>query len=181
MAQVWLRTNRRAVAFGMVLPLLVLLLGAALATGFFGLTSNGWLRAAGLLLGSLASVVLVVFAWQMIQPRLVCRDGKVWFFLRAAQGIGVPLEFVEGFLLGQGPSSLPGRQHAESETVTLVVRLSQRASEFEHLEVHPALGSWCDHYVTIRGTWCEPLSVAKVNDLNAQLAAARAQLAERST
>ncbi|HEX4131608.1 MAG TPA: hypothetical protein VHZ24_16335 [Pirellulales bacterium] len=87
----------------------------------------------------------------------------------------VPIEVVEGFLLGQGPSYLPGKEASRSETRTLVVRLAERATEWEHVAMPPRLGSWCGHYITIRGTWCEPLSVDLVNRLNMKLHEAKQQ------
>jgi hypothetical protein len=35
--------------------------------------------------------------------------------------------------------------------------------------VKPALGAWCDSYVTIRGTWCEPLNGELIRRLNRRL------------
>jgi hypothetical protein len=70
---------------------------------------------------------------------------------------------------------LPGEQHARTQTSTVVIKLSERHEEWEHVEVHPRLASWCDYYVTIRGTWCEPISVAVAGQLNARLAEVQAQ------
>jgi hypothetical protein len=42
------------------------------------------------------------------------------------------------------------------------------------------MGSWCNHYVTIRGTWCEPLSVELAARLNARLASVQQQLDRRA-
>jgi hypothetical protein len=90
-------------------------------------------------------------------------------FLRSGGPIRVPLEIVEGFLLGQAPGLLPGKRHLDAPTSSVVIRLAERAEEWAMIEVKPALGSWCGHYVTLRGTWCEPLSVDLVNRLNARL------------
>ncbi len=57
-----------------------------------------------------------------------------------------------------------------------MIRLADRATDYAQRDVKPALGSWCNHYVTIRGTWCEPLSLALVTRLNTRLAAAQASL-----
>jgi hypothetical protein len=95
------------------------------------------------------------------------------FFLRLDGPVRVPIEHVEAFLLGQGPAWLPGKRMERAATITLVVKLSERVKEWEHVAVFPAWGSWCDHYVTIRGTWCEPLSLEVVNRLNACLTTAK--------
>ncbi len=81
----------------------------------------------------------------------------------------VPIELVEGFLLGQGPSYLPGRWASRLDVATIVVKLADRAEEWEHQEMDSRYGSWCGHYITIRGTACEPISLELVNRLNARL------------
>jgi hypothetical protein len=98
------------------------------------------------------------------------------FYLRSGPPFRVPLEYVEGFLMGQGASFLRPGEPGASQVSTVVIRLADRATDFAQRDVKPALGSWCNHYVTIRGTWCEPLSLAVVNRLNSQLADAQAAL-----
>jgi hypothetical protein len=49
------------------------------------------------------------------------------------------------------------------------MRLAQKAEDWQHLDVKPQLGAWCQGQVIIRGTWCEPLSVPLVNRLNQRL------------
>jgi hypothetical protein len=114
--------------------------------------------------GSLATLLL----WQFIRPRIAYRDEKVLFYLRAAHPIGVPVEFVEAFFLGQGPTKLPGAVGSE-QTVNLVARLSQRQTEWAELPVSPVLGNWSEGYITIRGTWCEPLNNEVIRRLNRRL------------
>jgi hypothetical protein len=53
--------------------------------------------------------------------------------------------------------------------VNLVARLSQKAPEWEKVDVKPAIGRWCEGYVTIRGMWCEPLNGEVVRRLNRRL------------
>jgi hypothetical protein len=91
--------------------------------------------------------------------------------LRIGRPVRVPVDVVECFLLGQGPSLLPGANPA-AETANVIARLSEKSPEWSHVEVNRLLGSWCGGYVTIRGTFCEPLNVDVVNRLNAALAAA---------
>jgi hypothetical protein len=83
--------------------------------------------------------------------------------------LAVPARFVEAFFLGQGPAKLPGPRLAHQESVNLVARLSQQQAEWAHQPVKPALGHWCDGYVTIRGTWCEPLGPEVIRRLNRRL------------
>jgi hypothetical protein len=65
---------------------------------------------------------------------------------------------------------LPDGDRRNSETSALVLRVADKASDWHRQDVKPQLGKWCEGYITIRGTWCEPLSIALVNRLNARLA-----------
>lgn len=106
---------------------------------------------------------------QFRRPRIAYRDGDVLFHLRAGAPIAVPSEIVEAFFIGQGPAYLPRTHGPDAEAVNLVARLSQKAPEWMHVAVKPALGHWCEGYVTIRGTWCEPLTGEVIRRLNARL------------
>ena len=64
---------------------------------------------------------------------------------------------------------MPGHTNDSTETTTLVVRISERAEEFNHVETTPTLAAWCGHYCTLRGTWTEPLGIELVNRLNQRL------------
>jgi len=176
MAEVWLSANRRVLWFGALLPALVACFALAVCTGQFRVDESGTARAVGggILLISLAA--LANLAWQARRPRLAYEAGKMLVYLRSAAPIRVPIDVVEGFLLGQGPSLLPSKRRPDMQASTVVVRLTERAEEWAQLDVKPALGYWCGHYITIRGAWCEPLSVDLVNRLNARLAEVKRQL-----
>ena len=64
---------------------------------------------------------------------------------------------------------MPGGIHHRQETVNLVARLAQRQTQWAQVEVKPALGNWAEGYITIRGTWCEPLNPELVRRLNRRL------------
>ena len=106
---------------------------------------------------------------QLRQPRIAYADGQVLFHLDHGPPIAVPVELVEAFFLGQGPLMLPGSPASGDATVNLVARISQRDPSYAKREVKPALGAWCDSYVTIRGTWCEPLNGEVIRRLNRRL------------
>ncbi|HUY34194.1 MAG TPA: hypothetical protein VMV69_15710 [Pirellulales bacterium] len=181
MPETWLRTNPRLLWVAAVWPCLLSVAGLTLATGLlgnwdlFGLLKPAWLRGFGWLLTGFAGCGMAFLAWQARRPRLA-RDGAyLLVYLRAGDPLRVPLDVVEGFLLGQGPSFLPARRGPGAAVKTVVIRLTERAAEWAQRDVQPELGSWCGHYVTIRGTWCEPISVELLNRLNERLAESRRQ------
>jgi hypothetical protein len=165
MTEVWLQSNRRVLALGLIPVVLVAGLGALLlaTTGATGFT----LLAYGLL--AVAAALGIGIVRQLGRPRISYRPDEVLFHLRSGPPVVVPREVVEAFFLGQGPAYLPTVQGNPAETVNLVARLSQKAPEWMHIDVKPALGHWCEGYVTIRGTWCEPLSGELIRRLNARL------------
>jgi hypothetical protein len=164
MTEVWLAPNRRVLALASLPVGISGGLSAAILAGSAPTVVR--VLAAGLLF---VSLVLAVGLWlQWLRPRIAYRDGEVLFYLRARTPLAVPVEVIEAFFLGQGPAYLPGRS-SKTETVNLVARLSQRAPKWAHQEVKPALGQWCDGYVTIRGTWCEPLTAEVIRRLNRRL------------
>ncbi|HUY90610.1 MAG TPA: hypothetical protein VMV10_17870 [Pirellulales bacterium] len=176
MYEVWLKTNRLPLTIGAVATIVAGAAGALLGTGLFGWIENSLARLAGWLLASVSLLTSIHLARQAWRPRIACQAGELLLFLRPGRPIRVPLKIVEGFLMGQGPSFLPGQRFARMEATTIVIRLAERAQEWAKVDVEPKLGSWCGHYVTIRGAWCEPLSVDLVNRLNARLAEVQAAL-----
>lgn len=174
MAETWLRTNTRVLALAMLLPLVIGATGFLSANGLLGANDKGWMRGMGWLIVVVSAVAAAWLAWHIKRPRLAYESGQVLIYLRSGLRSGgpvrVPLDVVEGFLLGQVPSLLPGKRYASTEASAVLIRLSEQAEQWARVDVKPALGSWCNHYVTIRGTWCEPLDVELVSRLNARLA-----------
>jgi hypothetical protein len=165
MTEVWLRANRRVLAFALIPTGLLAVVGLLL-----GMTAEG--KAARLVGWGLTiiGIVLVLGLFnQLRRPRIAFRDGKVLFNLRSGAPVAVPVEVVEAFFLGQGPARIPAIEGRSAETINLVGRLSQKAPEWAKVEVKPALGRWCEGYVTIRGTWCEPLNGEVIRRLNRRL------------
>jgi hypothetical protein len=122
--------------------------------GYFGMTAG--------------PAVIGLILLQLSRPRIAFCDGMVLFYLRVGQPIAVPVEFVESFFFGQGPAHLPA-VIKQPNTVNLIARLSQRHAEWASQTVRPALGKWSDGYVTIRGTWCEPLNSDLIRRINRRL------------
>jgi hypothetical protein len=168
MSETWLRPNLRILAFAAILPALAAVIGMSLLALSFGDEPRIWLRVIGGGLTAFSVVGLLFLCSQLGVARLSTDGRHLRVNLGTARPIAVPLDVVEGFLLGHGPAFLPGNK--EAQVANLVVRLAERASEWERVEVNRQFGMWCGHYITIRGTWCEPLSVDLVNRLNARLA-----------
>jgi hypothetical protein len=168
MSEPWLQPNRRAIWFGSILPLLVAIGAAYVAFGLSG-SASATLRWLGLAILLAAVAVLASLLRLHFRAPIRYADGQVLFYLRSGPPLAVPVHIVEAFFLGQGPAHLPGDLQGREETVNLVARLSQRATDWAHREVKHALGNWCDGYITIRGTWCEPLNVDVIRRLNHRL------------
>ncbi|HQU41201.1 MAG: hypothetical protein B7Z73_06175 [Planctomycetia bacterium 21-64-5] len=169
MFEAWLLPNRRILAFAAILPAAALVTGIALVAASRSGPGRGWLLVPGAIVSGVSLVGLLFLFWQSRQARLACDGRRLLVQLGTLRPVAVPLEVVEGFLLGQGPSFLPGKRYEAAQVANFVVRLAERASEWERVEVNRQLGTWCGHYITICGTWCQPLSVALVNRLNARL------------
>jgi hypothetical protein len=165
MEEVWLQANRRVLGMALVPAGIVVAVGAAILAVVDGLV----LRTVGWAVVAIGAALVVGLVNQLRRPRIAFRDGEVLFHLRAGRPIAVPHEIVEAFFLGQGPAYLPLQTGGQPETVNLVARLSQKAPEWAHVSVKPALGHWCEGYVTIRGAWCEPLTGDVIRRLNARL------------
>jgi hypothetical protein len=165
MTEVWLQSNRRVLGMALVPAALIGVLGLALllSTAGAALHGLGWALVGGGLL------LVAGLLRQFTRPRIAYHDGHVLFNLRAGAPLAVPREVVEAFFLGQGPAHLPRLHGADAESMNLVARLSQKAPEWMNVAVKPALGHWCEGYVTIRGTWCEPLTADVIRRLNARL------------
>lgn len=174
MYETWLRPNRRAIWFGCMPPLFLAAIGAWMMFRWTNQDSV-WLLWTGAALAASGVVVTSMLLRQLRRPRIAYRDGEVLFYLRSGSPIATPVSIVEAFFLGQGPAIFTGEARSKRETVNLVARLSQREAEWARREVKPALGNWCDGYVTVRGTWCEPLVPELVRQLNRRLKEVKSQ------
>jgi hypothetical protein len=181
MREVWLKPNTRALQLGVILPIVVLAAGALLLVLNWRAAAPSAIWVPGIILLIVGLLGAIGIAREVRRPRLAYENGNVLAYLRSGSPIAIPVEIVEGFLIGQGPSLLPGGYRERYETTTFILRLSDSATEWSRGEVKPALGRWCDGYITIRGTWCEPLSVDLARRLNQRLAEVQATHRERQT
>ena len=121
--------------------------------------------------------IVVGVAWaalrelrQLLTPRLAGNGDRVVVGLAAGHRYEIPLDVVECFFLGQADTGLTTAAMVGAEARTVVVRLAEKASQWHRRDVPARWGHWCDGYITLRGTWCEPISVERVNALNHELA-----------
>ncbi len=165
----WVRPNIRVLLLGMLLPGFVCALILAMLLG----PATEWhiaTRVALAVVGALALSAVLTLARDATRPRIAYRSGYLLVYLGSGRPYEIPIGVVEAFLLGQGPSQLPGPKHERTETRTLIIKLADSATDWEHREIKSSLGRWCGSYVTILGTWCEPLDVNLVRRLNERLA-----------
>jgi hypothetical protein len=154
--------------------LLVAVAGTVLLRGWIAALDLPALRITGWAVLGLALLLMPLLASQF-RPRLARDENELLVYLRPGGPIRVPLEIVECFLLGQAPTLLAGGRHEHTETASVVIRLSDAAPDWARRDVSPMLGKWCEGYITLRGTWCEPVDVAFVQKLNRLLDEARRQ------
>jgi len=174
MRECWLRPNRRVLVVAIALLAGCALLASMLASGQWW--PGSWL--------TLKVILAMVALWIWVRvimlvnhaclPRLAYQRGELLVFLRYRRPLRVPVAQVECFFLGQGDSMLAAAGESEAtesmaKTHTIVVRLAEAAKDWQAREVRPELGRWCDGYITIRGTWCEPVSPELVKQLNSRL------------
>lgn len=165
MREVWLKTNHRAILFGCSPPLILAVVGLVTVIVAPEHSPWRWIGAIAIVIGALTTLLLLL---QLRRPRIAWEAGNVLFYMRSGPPIAVPLEVVESFFAGQGPAHLPVVAN-QPRTVNLIARLSRRNPEWAEQPVKLALGTWTDGYVTIRGSWCEPLDTETIRRLNRRL------------
>lgn len=165
----WVHTNPRPFAAVLVSLLLVV---ALLLTIAWLADPAAWLWWTLIGVAGGLSIYALWLVRQIMVPRVAVVRGDLRMYLTPGRAVSVPLEYVECFLLSEGPAFL-GR--ARAKTTTLSIRIAERATEYHNRTVLRVLGGWCGGYVTIRGTWTEPLTVELVRKLNANLTSAKSE------
>jgi hypothetical protein len=165
----WLKTNRRALALGMVLPASMAALAAAALVWSVRAGQHWGLGILFVLLTAAPLWMVGELLYALAQPRIGYRAGELLVYLEPARPTRVPIEIVECFFLGQGPSDLPKLKGRRPDTQNVVIRLAESALEWKRREVRPTFGRWCEGYITIRGSWCESITPALMRRLNQRL------------
>lgn len=172
MPEVWLRTNRRALLLGLVVPSALLVFAGAGFVWSLGI-GNGWWAGVFLAAGTMPLWMVGELIYAINHPRLAYDRGELLVYLEPAKATRVPIEIVECFFLGQGPSELPKLHGREPQIQNVVVRLAEAATDWKQRAVKPTFGQWSDGYITIRGSWCEPIAPAVLKSLNERLVEAK--------
>jgi hypothetical protein len=172
--QTLLKPNRRALAIGGLTPALVAIVCLGV---MFVSRPDSTLGVVGFAVGGLFLVfslaMLIGLAIMAFVPRVALTPDHMLVYLRGYQPYRVPLEVVECFFQGQGTAAL--KTPAEARSTNVVVRLAERARDWHNRPVKRSLGEWKDGYITIRGTWCEPITETKLRSLNSDLARVKRQ------
>lgn len=167
MAEIWLQANRRPYFAPLAVSVVVAAIGGFTASSPWTVKHGGFV---GWWIATVVAALAAVCLWLASRrPRIAFDGRRLLLRVRSGAPVAVPIELVEGFLLGKGPTFLSGQDDHRTETSTLVVRIAERAEEFRKVETSVRIAAWCGHYCTLRGTWTEPLSVDLVNRLNQRL------------
>lgn len=177
MRECWLKPNRRALLLGCLIPGLAAAVGMGMIVISTPKTSWGiaGLIAGGLLVVAAGTIVLGLLTLMMI-PRVAFDHDQVLVYLRGHRPYRLPLDIVECFFQGQGPTGMASRRGQYSKTTNVVVRIAERATQWHERPVKPSLGEWHNGYIIIRGTWSEPITEEKLRELNSKLAQAKRRL-----
>ncbi|HEY2883322.1 MAG TPA: hypothetical protein VGJ15_12830 [Pirellulales bacterium] len=175
MPEIWLRANRRVLLLGMILPFVLVAIGLIPSLAL-GDRAEVWLRAVGWIACGIGLVLFVVIAAQLRSPRLAYADGNLLAYLRSGQPFRVPIESVECFFFGTSAGQIASPSGGDLPVRNLIIRIAEKAADWQSREFKPVLGRWADGYITIFGAWCEPLTFEVVQRLNANLARVQKEL-----
>jgi hypothetical protein len=167
----WLRPNRRVLWLSCVIAAHLVVGGVALAWFFPPGGERAWAGWLGLVMAGTGLLGAATFAYSMRLPRLALQDDHLLVYLRSSIPERVPIEYVECFFWGQGPSLIRLPTGNEAESANVIVRLAERAEQWRDRETNRSLGEWKCGYITIRGAWCERITPELVKDLNERLTA----------
>jgi len=176
MREIWLKANRRVLLLGMIPPIVLVAVGLIPLLAMPAARAESWIRYAALGTIGIGLLLLALIAFQMRLPRLAYCDGELFVYLAGGGPLRVPIEIVQCFFLGSGAGQIPGSKGSRIGVRNLTMRLDEKATDYHHRSVKPALGRWDDGYIVIHGAWCEPLDLALFGRLNARLASVKSAL-----
>ena len=166
--ETWLKPNRRVLLVGLIGTLM--LIGLAVWLCWSVNPIRYWI---GFCLLPPAFMISMLIFIRMKRSRLGYRHGMLWVDLGPGKPVSVPIDAVECFFLGSRETPSSGRWGMQSRAISIVVRLAEKAVQYHDRSVTTALGTWQEGYITILGSWCEPVSPALIARLNQRLLEAR--------
>jgi hypothetical protein len=66
---------------------------------------------------------------------------------------------------------MAGLQRTAAKTSNVIVRLAEAAPQWHHRDIPATFGKWAEGYIILSGTWCEPITLELLRELNGRLAA----------
>ncbi|MBT4693949.1 MAG: hypothetical protein HOB73_11445 [Planctomycetaceae bacterium] len=170
--EVWLHGNRRVYTIALI-PGVIILCGSTFVFTNTFFAAPLWLRVIAAVLCGFAGVTNISLLLWLKRPLLGYSGGDLLVYLRPPHVVRVPIEFVEVFFAGQSETHIPRPRRQTKgpvpESRNVVVRLAERASQFQTHPVKPSLGSWEEGYIVVRGTWSEPINKDLFRRLNRRL------------
>ena len=133
--------------------------GTLLLLGGLLLLLSGWIKIANLAIVLVGCAIAVVALCEMVRPRLRCDGTHLLAYVGGWKPARVPLEIVEVFFLGQGPSKLPQPVGRPLVNSTVVVRLAEAAKEWHKRDTNTRVAHWCEGYITLSGSHHTPRNV----------------------
>ena len=170
--EVLLHGNRRVYTIALIPGVIIFFVSTIVLTNAFFATPL-WVRVSAAILCGFSGVTNTSLLLWLRRPLLAYRAGHLLVYLRPPQVVRVPIEFVEVFFAGQSETHMPQPRTQTTgpapESRNIVVRLAERATQFQHHPVKSSLGSWEDGYIVVRGTWSEPINKDLFRRLNRRL------------
>jgi hypothetical protein len=114
------------------------------------------------------------WAWTR-RPRLAYEPGWLLVYLYGWTPERVPIDVVESFFRGNSSTMLTSADSDSVKTTTIVARLAEARTDWHSRPTRAQIGDWQDGYIVFRGTWCEPITIELLRDLNKRLGAAQRQ------
>ena len=113
MADVWLKTNQRALILGMILPCVLIAVGLIVPI-VAGLDDKPWARWLGYALAGFGIGLLALVGMQFRTPRLAYQTGELLVYLSGPAALRVPIAVVECVFLSAGAGQILGRKATKS-------------------------------------------------------------------
>lgn len=167
MVECWLRCNVRMQSLGFAAGIF----GLALGVGILSLSNDetGLMKIVQWIPVGASLLIVAFFGYLLRRPRLGYHAGSLLIYAGFGSPLSVPIEVVEVFFLGEQPAGNVGPGRSRASMSTVVVRIAQKAKEYQARDLPPRVGMWREGYITLHGLWCQPINAELLHDLNRRL------------